>query len=76
MGDRVEVRPPDSEPIRLPDESGIWLRMEPIGVAWVYEVVFDPSAPLRFIARRLAGDVIYEFKALDRDLIGNWWRVP
>lgn len=76
MGDRVEVKPPDSEPKRLPDRSGIWLRMEPIGVAWVYEVVFDPSAPLRFIARRLAKDVIYDFAPVDRDLIGNWWRVP
>ena len=50
--------------------------MEPIGVAWVYEVVFDPSAPLRLIARRLAKDVIYDFAPMDRDLIGNWWRVP
>lgn len=72
----MDVRPPESEPKRLPDQSGIWLKMEPPGVAEVYEVVFEPEAPLRLIARRLAKDVIHDFAPVDRDFIGNWWRVP
>jgi len=79
----MDVRPPESEPKRLPDEAGIWVTMgslgvamKPYGVAEVYEVVFEPEAPLRMIARRLAKDVIYDFAPVDRDFIGNWWRVP
>lgn len=72
----MDVRPPESEPKRLPDQSGIWLKMEPPGVAEVYEVVFKPEAPLRMIARRLAKDVIYDFAPVDREFMGNWWRVP
>jgi hypothetical protein len=72
----MDVRPPESEPKRLPGEAGIWVKMEPPGVAEVYEVVFKPEAPLRLIARRLAKDVIYDFAPVDRDFIGNWWRVP
>ena len=71
----MDVRPPESEPKRLPGEAGIWVKMEPPGVA-VYEVVFEPEAPIRLIARRLAKDVIYDFAPVDRDFIGNWWRVP
>jgi len=71
-----EVEPPDSDPETLPRQAGIWLKMERPGVAEVYEVLFDPEAPLRLIARRLAKDVIYDFAPVGRDLIGNWWRVP
>jgi len=72
----MDVRPPESEPKRLPDQSGIWLKMEPPGTAEIYEVVFDAEAPLRFIARRLTKDVFYGFAPVDRDFMGNWWRVP
>ena len=72
----MDVRPPESEPKRLPDQSGIWVKMGSPGVAEVYEVVFEPEAPLRMIARRLAKDVIYDFAPVDREFMGNWWRVP
>ena len=79
----MDVRPPDSEPKRLPDEAGIWVKMgslgaemKPYGMAEVYDVVFKPDAPMRLIARRLDRDGIYDFAPVDRDFIGNWWRVP
>lgn len=70
------MRPPDSEPKRLPDEAGIWLRMERSGVAKVYEVVFNPKAPLRLIARWVSFSTIFDFEDVGRDHYGNWWRVP
>lgn len=70
------IKPPDSEPKRMPDQAGIWLKMDSPDEVEVYDVVFDPSAPLRLIARRIDGGMAFAFGEVSRDMVSNWWRVP